>query len=122
MVVYPLSSFNFVELEATIKVVLAEVESKGSSKTDLLECVMCTKVGSWQDLQGILSDILVLASSDPNVLVEPMSPDANNNIGATKPLIGILMQLHLNDVAMERQLPTPEGSSKHAECQKVEET
>ena len=121
MMVYPPPSFNFVELEATIKFVLAEVESEDCDKSGLLECVMCSEVGSCQDVKRVLSHVLMLASCDENVLLELMLVEDGNEKLATNHPTEILVHLHPKNVTTKRQSPTIEHGTKHLECDKVEE-
>ena len=61
---YPRPLWNFVELEASIDVVLVEAEVNERRDTALAECVMCTDSGSQEDVAGMLADILLVASED----------------------------------------------------------
>ena len=41
---------------------------------------MCTNIGSTEDVEGVLFDVLMLASSDPNVIVDRTLVDAQENM------------------------------------------
>ena len=65
-------------------------------KSGLPKYVMCINIGSCQNVQEVLLDVLLLASCDPNLFLEPTSKDAHNDILAAKHPIGIPMHLHSN--------------------------
>ena len=103
------------ELEAAIKVVLTDVESNERDVNGLLECVLCTEVESCQDKQGVLSDVMMLASCDPKVLQKPILADVDNKKLAIKHQTNIPMHLHRNNVTIKEQSPNANlGESIHS--------
>ena len=54
-IAHPRPTFDFLELEAAIDAMLAEAEAKERNESGSLpKCVMCTHLGSMEDVEGLL--------------------------------------------------------------------
>ena len=64
MTIFPCPTWNFEELKAAIDVVLAEAETIEREDNSLRGCLMYTDIGSREDIDGVLADIILAASGD----------------------------------------------------------
>ena len=62
MITYPRSAWNFEALEVTIDSLLPKVDVKQREGSSFSTCLICTNVGSSQDIKEVLSDNLLTTS------------------------------------------------------------
>ena len=86
MMLYAHLSFDSVKLEAAIEAVLAKAKSKKIGGSSFLTCVSCTNVESFKNV-GVLSNILIMASSGPICSLDAMFANMQQSVQTTNYLM-----------------------------------